>query len=323
MTSREERTYDNVKRFWNEEASQKGQTPQVTVRDHFFRLHELQVLISLIPFNCSVLDVGCGTGFSSLIISTKAAQVTAIDYSEEMIRWARLLIGDAEYREDLLSKFGYQFRSVQPGHVEFLMRDLLQPLKLGRFDIITGQRILINIATPDEQLMVLRRLREHTQANSKMVLVEVTMQGHDYTNQVRSEFHIPPLEKYWRNCNIDEDSLNRWESFGWKIKEVLTFDTYMLLSKVIYPAAIGQEFCKFMSGANQAAMEVANLFRTREAVDEIGLKNMLELYLSKVRDYDETEHAKLSDWIVKNSCALERLQWDGLGHVKLFLCAPS
>jgi hypothetical protein len=44
-----EGTYENIREFWDVEAADIGRTPQVTIRDHYFRLHELQTLLTVIP----------------------------------------------------------------------------------------------------------------------------------------------------------------------------------------------------------------------------------------------------------------------------------
>lgn len=91
----------------------------------------------------------------------------------------------------------------------------------------------------------------------------------------------------------------------------------MLLSKVVYPAACGQERCTFLSGANAAAMELACLFRTRKAVDEIGIDALRELYINRTKRYDAEEGRKIAIWLKEQRKNLS--DWDGLGHQKLIM----
>lgn len=63
------RTYENVRAFWEVEAADIGSSPEVTIRDFYFRIHELQTLLPLIPRNARLLDAGCGTGFGTLALA--------------------------------------------------------------------------------------------------------------------------------------------------------------------------------------------------------------------------------------------------------------
>ena len=60
-------TRTNIEAFWNAEAAQLGESPQVTIRDHYFRLHELHTILPVIPHNSRLMDVGCGTGFGTMV----------------------------------------------------------------------------------------------------------------------------------------------------------------------------------------------------------------------------------------------------------------
>ena len=88
----------------------------------------------------AVADVGCGTGRQSLRLSRAGARVTAIDFSEAMLRRAR-------------SKPGAEA-------VTFLRHDLARPLplKTGSFDRVTCCLVLDHIGNLDAFFAELRRL---------------------------------------------------------------------------------------------------------------------------------------------------------------------
>ena len=317
------RTFENVKNYWNSQANRYGNLPCVTIRDLFFRIHELAVLLSLIPQGSSILDVGCGNGFGTLILNKRASYTLGIDYSEKMIEWARRLLTDSVYSINLFSQFRC-FYEPEISHIDFKVANVLEALPTKqRFDVISSQRTLINLLDHKHQIKALKNLRNYAHSSSLLLLTEATLQGHEKTDAFRAMFGLPKLEKYWRNCYIDEKKLKDWERVGWRVENILTFDTYMLLSKIIYPAAYGQENCKFLSGANHAAMEVTNLFRTKKAVDEIDLKRILDLYLLKVRKYDVSEYKAIKNWIDRNFEQISNCDWEGLGHQKLFICIPE
>lgn len=329
------RTYENVKKFWETEAREKKTKegiflPTSTIRDHFFRLHDLHTLLSFIPYNSKLLDVGCGTGFSTLIFNAKAKFTAGVDYSEEMIKSADRLLKDQSYRDSIFSEFGYLYKYPETEHVKFYVGDALKGFKLpvikkdfdGKFNIIITERLLVNMPDYDGQIKCLKNLIKYASKDTLFLFMENAIQGHKITNKLRRKFGLPDLDKYWWNCYINEARLADWKKIGLKVESIITFDTYLMISKIIYPAAIGLKNIKFLSGANQAAMDIANLFRTKEAVDEVGLETVLDLYLNKLKQYDIKEYQAIKRWINKpsNSSFLKRYNWANFGHHRLYVC---
>ena len=322
IKSKQKISFEKIKNFWDSEAMQKGQAPSVTIRDHFFRIHELNILMSLVLHNNSILDVGCGTGFGTLILNAKASRTVGIDYSAPMISWAKKLLKDDKYRKKLFLDLGYLYKKPETKHIKFYTQDVLKPFKFKikkQFDVIMGQRVLINMINYKNQVKLLKNLKKYSSPDTLFLFTEATLQGHERTNKLRKKFNVPKLEKYWRNFYVDEKKLDSWKKIGLKIKFILSFDTYMLLSKVIYPAAYGPKNCEFISGANLAAMEVANIFRTKKAVDEIGLENMINFYLRKVKKYNIREYEAIKKWTTYNLRTIKKSNWNNLGHQKLFI----
>jgi hypothetical protein len=166
-------------------------------------------------------------------------------------------------------------------------------------------------------MRALQNLRGYASDHSYLVLVEATIQGHRRTDDYRGRFGLSALEKYWHNIYVDESKFGDWPDSGWNIIADLGFETYVLLSKVIYPSACGEENCEFLSGANAAAMEMASLFRSKASVDEIGLKAFLELYTQRVKIYDHETGAQIEAWIASN---IDRIaDWGHIGHQRLIL----
>lgn len=300
------KTYENIKEFWESEAKLWGKSPQVTIRDFFFRNHELTTLVSIIPKVSRLLDIGCGNGFGTLVLSQKAKYTLGIDYSKTMIKWANKAKGNSK----LFTR----------NTVDFIVSDVLNPdLTQNSFDVITGQRILINLPTEKLQMKALQNIRNYIKKNGLLILVEATNQGHQITDTYRKKFDLPILEKYWHNNYIDEH-YQKWNIYGWTVVQVLSFETYALLSKVIYPAACGEKNCIFLSKANKAAAEIANIFRTKKAADEIGLDNLLNMYTNLVTKYDKINGQLITKWVSKNVTKIT--DWTGLGHQKLIIAKP-
>jgi len=318
-----ERSYENIKAFWEAEALEIGATPEVTIRDFYFRIHELHTLLPLIPRGASLLDVGCGTGFGTLALSRRARHAVGVDYSERMLAWALRLENDPGYRARISGALSplWDLPAPAEGSLEFVQADALSlDLPERPFDVVTAQRLLINLPSGRDQLAVLERLRGHVRADGLLVLSETTLQGYARTDAYRARFGLPPLERYWHNLYLDTERLGEWRTAGWRVEAVLSFDTYMLLSKVAYPAACGQESCAFLSGANAAAMELGCLFRSSAAAAEIGVEALFGRYVERVRHYDRVVGDRIARWSERNLSSLG--EWNDLGHQHLIICRP-
>jgi SAM-dependent methyltransferase len=319
-----ERNTETIKAFWESEAEEWGDSPRVTIRDYFFRNHEIWTLLSLIPISKKLLDVGCGNGFGTLALAKRSEETIGVDFSENMIRSALRAKNDAAYRgrETNILRIAYGIDPDQSHSVDFVVGDILKlDLAIREFDIITGQRILINLPTHADQMTAIENLRKHAWQDTLLFLTEATTQGHARTDQYRRKFGLSPLEKYWHNKYVDEDRYHEWDKHGWRIMQVLFFETYVLLSKVIYPAAVGQENCEFLSAANHAASEIANLFRTRAAAQEIGESEMLHLFVDRVRRYSPAEATLLERWSSKfcHTDGPPLPNWEKIGHQQLII----
>jgi SAM-dependent methyltransferase len=314
------RTTANIRAFWEGEAAELGQSPQITIRDLCFRIHELDTLLPLIPSTPRLLDAGCGNGLGTLVLCRRAQHVAAVDSSPGMIALARRLQTDSAYRMRMSAAVDAPWPLTAPeeGRVEFVLGDVLDlELSLPPFDVITAQRLLINLPSEADQRSALRGLRRHAGRAGLLVLGETTEQGYARTDAYRARYGLSNLERHWHNLYLDEQRLSDWPEDGWRVERVLGFETYMLLSKVVYPAACGEARCQFLSAANVAAMEMACLFRTRHAVDEIGPDAFFKAYADRVTGYDAALGAEIAAWIARHAASLP--DWRDLGHQRLIV----
>src|SRR2546425_3861650 len=122
-----ERTRENIRAFWEAEATEIGSSPDVTIRDFCFRIHELHTVLPLVPRDARVLDAGCGTGFGTLVLSHRARYALGFDCAPSMVTWARRLRDDAAHRTRLSGLFSSLWSLPDAGslNLEFRQADVL------------------------------------------------------------------------------------------------------------------------------------------------------------------------------------------------------
>lgn len=87
-----------------------------------------------IPSGSKVLDIGCGPGYFSLLLSSMGMQVTAADYSENMLEEAKAIT-----KLNLAS------------NVEFVRADAQDlPFEGNFFDAIVSRNLVWNLENPEE-----------------------------------------------------------------------------------------------------------------------------------------------------------------------------
>jgi SAM-dependent methyltransferase len=321
-----EATTSSIRAFWDHEAAELGRCPTATIRDFYFRILELHTLLGLLPRCSRLLDVGCGTGFGTLVLAHKSAACVGVDASCGMLEWARRLASDGVYRREIFDSLSplWPASTEAASRVRFEHGDVLE-LKAPEtpFEVVTAQRLLSNLATCDDQRAALRRLRACVGERGLLALSDTTHQGYQRTDALRAWAGLPALERHWHNRHLDEADLADFVNLGWAVEAVVSFDTYALLSKVVYPAACGEGHCAFLSGTNRAAMEVGSLFRSKQAVDEIGAAAFWRLFRGRVEIYDPDAAPRIAAWIDERSTTLP--DWSSLGAHRLVLaraCAP-
>lgn len=118
-----------------------------------------------------VLDVGCGTGITTLPIAGHAGHVTAVDTSPEMLRRAREKAGQSGVE-----------------NVEFYLGDLsLEELKPETFDVITVFNVLLYL--PDQHGSM-ERIRQLLKPAGRLAVAADCLK-YSFTGEAR--------KKWWRS----------------------------------------------------------------------------------------------------------------------------
>jgi ubiquinone/menaquinone biosynthesis C-methylase UbiE len=271
-------TIDNIKDFWNNEAAEWGESPRVTIRDHYLRLLEISRVAELVKGRENVLDIGCGTVMSTLFYAGGVGKIIGADFAENMIRWAQRFLEDREYFDKTMGEYAPDGAPLLTDNVSFQQGDITG-LSYGdaEFDAVIGERVLINLPDYELQDKAVAEVARVLKPGGRFVMVEVTVEGHAGVDRVRDAMGLPQIEKYWHNKYVDEARCKGVaEANGLELQEVHRFETYQFLSKVLHPLAVAPAEPEFMTGLNDAARQIAARFPDYASVSAVGLEKFLK-----------------------------------------------
>ena len=122
---------EKIREYWNTRSvgyRQQIEKEREEHKDEFYKKYFRQI-----PEGASVLDIGCGPGFFSLLLASLGMNVTASDYAEEMLKKAK----------DLLNRSGFY-------NVEFCRADAqFLPFADASFDAVVSRNLVWNLEDPE------------------------------------------------------------------------------------------------------------------------------------------------------------------------------
>jgi len=227
-----------VKDYWNEQGKKYGADPLATIKDHQFRLLEMDFIRDLLKHNDIVLDIGCANGYQTLYYAEKVNKIIGIDYSDKLI--------EAANKEKEKSQF--------KNKVEFKVGDVLNLDHLeNSADVVICERLLINLPTYEDQEKAIINMHKCLKHKGKLILSEVTQKGHDKLNELRKQFGLDKIKIHWHNLYINEDKFIPFLSNYFNILSIERFGMYNFISKVIHPLLVHPEEPKFDARLNEIA----------------------------------------------------------------------
>ncbi len=314
-----ERTTENVRDFWDREAAEWGANPQVTIRDHYFRLLELDTICQLIRGRTKVLDIGCGTGFSTLFYAEEVGEIIGADYAQNMVQWAQRFLHDGDYLRETMSKYAPRPPRLR-GNLRFEQANIVDlPYTAGSFDTVVAERVLINLPNRELQARAVTEVARVLQPGGLAVLVEVTEQGHAAVDRLRRMFGLSIIEKYWHNLYVDERHLeNAAGPVGFSTREIRRFETFQFLTKVVHPLVVAPEEPKFLAGFNDAARKIGAALPTYRDVVKVGWEEFLRGRFRPQLALDDPEKLAGYDRVVE-TLLQQRPDFSGCSHQVLFV----
>ena len=229
---RKEVKMTSIRDYWEERARNHLDSPAATTEDVFLRELEVktitQTLLGMnVADNATILDVGCGDGYSTLLVARAVpfASFHAIDYSESMIRSA---LRRLETQPELKNRVTFIVGDVT---------DLETPCNGELFDIAVSDRCLINLESAQRQSHAIAQIASHVKPGGYYIAIENFIEGHENMNIARQAVGLPEIPVRWHNLYFKEEQFVENAGTFFHIVEMLDFSSsYYFATRVIYSA---------------------------------------------------------------------------------------
>jgi SAM-dependent methyltransferase len=198
-----------VKQYWEDPKT-------VSIIDK--NLHELEMQMVerfLLPTDV-LADIGCGDGQGTMRYATRVHTAVGVERSST-------LRAKAEQARDLAGAKNLTFHS---GDV------LDSPRELKKYDVIVTQRLLINLASWEEQRHGLVNIHRMLKPGGRYLMIENTNDAFQVMNDVRASVGLAPVPQHWHNRFFDHDQLETFLRRRFQLLRFRDFGLYYLLTRV-------------------------------------------------------------------------------------------
>jgi ubiquinone/menaquinone biosynthesis C-methylase UbiE len=181
-------------------------------------LHELEIAAALryLEPRDVIADVGCGNGDATVRYAAKVRSCVGLELSAHM--------------RGLAEKAA---RTAGVTNVTFREFDILQPeIPEAEFDAVVSQRMLINLASWQDQQRGLRNLHRMLKPGGRAILIENTNDAFRAMNDLRHDVGLSPVPQHWHNRFFDHDELLTFARGGFQLLHFQDFGLYYLLTRV-------------------------------------------------------------------------------------------
>lgn len=220
---------EKIKEYWEERAEQYASSPAATTEDVYLRELEISTIVGTLQesgiLSGSVLDVGCGDGYSTLRVAEFMPNLSflGVDYSENMIRLAHERLDSQPELKD---------------RVRFIVgdvTDLGQTCGDSMFHVVVSDRCLINLESIESQSHAISQIAEHTEAGGYYIAIENFIEGHENMNSARRSVGLPEIPIRWHNLYFKG---SEFVSIVQRFFEILEFkdfsSSYYFATRIIY-----------------------------------------------------------------------------------------
>jgi len=206
-----------LKDYWESPAT-------VSIIDKNLHRLEIDAVSRHLSARDRLADIGCGNGAATIEYAQRVASCVGFERSSHMRAQA----------EDAARRAGANNLTFEPADILSLTgRD-------GQFDVVVSQRMLINLASWEEQMQGLLNIHRLLRPGGKAILIENTNQSFSAMNRMRADVGLEPVPQHWHNRFFDHDDLIEFFKGKFQLLEHNDFGLYYFLTRVYT-----QMFAKF------------------------------------------------------------------------------
>jgi 2-polyprenyl-3-methyl-5-hydroxy-6-metoxy-1,4-benzoquinol methylase len=244
------KSLEEVQAFWETaaEAPLDADGLRPTARDPYLQ-EALEGLIEARLEGGRLLDVGCGDGLSTLRFADRVDSVLGIEFVQGFVEMAR---ENAVRQEKAAARF-------EQGDVMNLapVRD-----EHGRFDVAVCIRVLINLATWENQAAGLREIAECLEPGGLLFISEGWIEGMEGINRRRLAMGLSDMGKAEYNILMPRADFEAEAARYFTVEDYLPLGFYLFASRVLLPVSVAPEQPRHNDSLNRLACE----FQLRGAV---------------------------------------------------------
>jgi ubiquinone/menaquinone biosynthesis C-methylase UbiE len=227
-----ESSMDEIKKYWNERATDAKGSPTATTNDVFLRQLEGSTLIARLRSCClrrlsTILDVGCGDGRTTLELAGHFPDVrfVGVDFSPSMIETAR---SNLAAQPDLGARVSF---------LDGDARNLKGTVGNQKYDAAITNRCLINIPEQEGQFLALKEIADHLSDGGMFLGSENFIGGQLELNRLRRQMDLPEIPVRWHNFYLDENGfLDECKKLFSSARLENFTSSYYYTTRVIYSA---------------------------------------------------------------------------------------
>jgi ubiquinone/menaquinone biosynthesis C-methylase UbiE len=198
-----------------------------------------------------VLDIGCGNGYTLVSLArTIEGNLTGLDFSENMIEGARLLV----------ERFASELRS-RPSFSSCDVRHI--PFPDNSFDTVISERLIFNLPTRADQEATISEVHRVLRPGGLYLMVEGNEDGLTRLNTIREQVGLDPIPtadaESFSSLKLKESELLGWLRDRFEVMDEQFFGTYYLISRVVHPLLVYPNSPRFDAPINAIARKVAEV----------------------------------------------------------------
>jgi len=188
---------DTIREYWENQAKKHKGSHEASWGDNFMIDLEIETIGRHIADGDSVLDVGCGNGFSTFrqLAAHRVKSIIGVDYAAQMISQAKATKAERNL-DDRVSFEQGDVRSLRFGD--------------DTFDVVYTTRVIINLPTWEEQQGAIDECLRVVRPGGRIIFSEAFWEPLALLNAVRALGRLAPLIEHDFNRYLKKQKLEEY-----------------------------------------------------------------------------------------------------------------